>query len=57
MKTTILVAVATLAIVLSAAPTFAGQAPYRSVKEKVHHNRVFRTAPVTDDGPVIALPG
>jgi len=57
MKKTILAAVATLAIVLSAAPTFAGDALYRGVKEHVHHNRAFSTAPVTDDGPVIALPG
>jgi len=57
MKKAILAAAAALAIVLSAAPTFAGDAPYRSFKEKVHHTRAFGTAPVTDDGPVIALPG
>ena len=57
MKKATLAAAAALAIVLSAAPTFAGDAPYRSFKEKVHHTRAFGTAPVTDDGPVIALPG
>ena len=57
------IAAATLAVVLSAAPTFADDAAYRGVKEKVQHNRAFRSAPITDHGAWphgaldIALPG
>ena len=63
MKKFILVAAATLAVVVSAAPTFADNAAYRVVKEKVHHNRAFRSAPITGNGAWpygaldIALPG
>ena len=63
MKKFILVAAATLSVVLSAAPTFAGDAAYRGVKENIHHNRAFRSAPITGNGAWpygaldIALPG
>jgi hypothetical protein len=63
MKKFVVVAAATLAVVLSAAPTFAGNAAYRGVKEDVRHTRAIRSAPITGDriwpyGALdIALPG